>query len=217
MDDYKSLISGFISGGLHTIIGYPLDTLKTLKQSNIKFKNQNLFRGLLYPLIQTSLLNSVSFGSNNYLKKFNDNHTSNLFTGFISSVISTPLDKYKIMSQYNLKYNLNFINIIKSYNKFHIVLYRELPATYIYFSSYEICKKNNINTFLSGSIAGVNSWLFTYPIDTIKTRLQSNKYNNISNALKRGNLFYGLRFCLFRAFIVNGINFTIYEYCYQNL
>ena len=41
MDEYKSLLSGFISGGIHTIVGYPLDTLKTLKQSTNEIKNQN--------------------------------------------------------------------------------------------------------------------------------------------------------------------------------
>jgi len=43
MDDYKSLLSGFISGIIHTIIGYPLDTIKTYKQSNVIIKNNHLY------------------------------------------------------------------------------------------------------------------------------------------------------------------------------
>ena len=34
MDEYKSLLSGLLRKTIHTIVGYPLDTLKTLKQSN---------------------------------------------------------------------------------------------------------------------------------------------------------------------------------------
>lgn len=217
MDDYKSLLSGFLSGIIHTIIGYPLDTLKTLKQSESKVKNNNLFKGLSYPLAQVSIINSVTFGSNNYLKKFNDNNMSNFYTGIISSIICTPLDKYKIMRQYNLKYDINIKNIIKSYNKTHIVTLRELPATYIYFASYDKLKENNFSIFISGSIAGVNSWLFTYPFDTIKTRIQSNTSKTILEAFKKGNLFSGLGFCLSRAFIVNGVNFSVYEYFMKKL
>ena len=101
MDNYKSLFSGFISGIVHTIIGYPLDTIKTLKQSDINIKNKNLFNGISYPLIQVSVINSITFGSNNYLKKFNDNYTSNFFTGIITSIITTPMDKYKMHFYYN--------------------------------------------------------------------------------------------------------------------
>lgn len=211
-DNYKSLISGFVGGIIHTIIGYPLDTLKTLKQSKQKKNNNNLFKGLSYPLAQISIINAVTFGSNNYLKKFNDNNTSNLYTGLISSFICTPLDKYKIMKQYNLKYDINFQNIINTYRKTHIVTLRELPATYIYFASYDKLKENNVPTFISGSFGGVNSWLFTYPFDTIKTRIQSNNCKTIMEAIKVGHLFNGLNYCLARAFIVNGVNFSVYEY-----
>lgn len=217
MNEYKSLISGFLSGTIHTIIGYPLDTLKTLKQSNIQNKNKNLFKGLSYPLIQISIINSVTFGSNHYLKKFNDNNISNFYTGIISSFICTPLDKYKIMKQFNLKYDINLKNILKSFRKTHVVTLRELPATYIYFASYDKLKENNISIFLSGSISGVNSWLFTYPFDTIKTRIQSNNSKTIYEAFQKGNLWNGLGFCLLRAFIVNGVNFSVYEYFMKRL
>lgn len=211
-DNYKSLFSGFVSGIIHTIIGYPLDTLKTLKQSEKKINNNNLFKGLSYPLAQISIINAVTFGSNNYLKKFNDNNVSNIYTGLISSFICTPLDKYKIMKQYNLKYDIHLKNIIKTYKKTHVVTLRELPATYIYFASYDKLKENNVPIFLSGSIAGVNSWFFTYPFDTIKTRIQSNNCKTIMEAIQVGHLFKGLNYCLARAFIVNGVNFSVYEY-----
>ena len=76
MDEYKSLVSGFVSGAIHTIVGFPLDTLKTLKQSNNINKNinfKNIFKGLIYPVSQVSLVNALTFGSNNYFKK-NHNH-----------------------------------------------------------------------------------------------------------------------------------------------
>jgi len=34
-------------------------------------------------------------------------------------------------------------------------------------------------SFLAGGLAGANSWLFTYPIDYIKTLMQSQNLENI--------------------------------------
>ena len=121
------------------------------------------------------------------------------------------------MKQFNLNYDINIKNILKSFRKTHVVTLRELPATYIYFASYDKLKENNISIFLSGSIAGVNSWLFTYPFDTIKTRIQSNNSKTIYEAFQKGNLWNGLGFCLLRAFLVNGVNFSVYEYFMKRL
>lgn len=60
-------------------------------------------------------------------------------------------------------------------------------------------------------MAGAFSWLFTYPIDVIKTRIQSGESKNIFQSYKTGHLFKGLQICLFRSFFVNSIGFFIYE------
>ena len=226
MDEYKSLLSGFISGAIHTIVGYPLDTLKTLKQSNkSNFSNsmesilnpKKIFKGVIYPVSQVSIVNALTFGSNNYFKKNHNIYVSNLYSGLLISLVCTPLDKYKISRQFNLEYKLNIKNILKSYKNTHIVASREIPAIFTYFSTYNYLKQKQISVFLSGSIAGTISWFITYPIDTIKTRLQNNSCKTINEAIKKGNLFTGLSLCLFRAFIVNGVNFSVYENCMNYL
>ena len=74
-----------------------------------------------------------------------------------------------------------------------------------------------MSIFLSGSLAGTISWFITYPVDTIKTRLQNNSCKTIKEAIKKGNLFTGLNLCLIRAFIVNGVNFSVYEFVMKEL
>ena len=64
---------------------------------------------------------------------------------------------------------------------------------------------------MSGGIAGINSWLITYPIDTLKSRKQLNPNKTIYELYKIGNLFNGLTITLIRAFIVNGFSFYIYD------
>lgn len=65
----------------------------------------------------------------------------------------------------------------------NITIAREIPAFGIYFSSYELMTRREdatkpIGTFhmmMAGGWAGVFSWLFTYPIDFLKSRLQVGK------------------------------------------
>ena len=98
-----------------------------------------------------------------------------------------------------------------------LVSAREIPAVFSYFSSYQYFREKNMSIFLSGSLAGTISWFITYPVDTIKTRLQNNSCKTIKEAIKKGNLFTGLNLCLIRAFIVNGVNFSVYEFVMKEL
>ena len=79
------------------------------------------------------------------------------------------------------------------------------------FSTYYNLKERNIDSFIAGGIAGINSWLLTYPVDTIKTRYQSHHDPSLKKIILQGNFSKGLGFCIFRAFIVNGVSFTLYE------
>ena len=88
---------------------------------------------------------------------------------------------------------------------------RESFACGIYFKTYETCKQWELSPFLSGGLAGCNSWLLTYPIDTLKTRYQLDQSKTFVKMIMRGGLWNGLHFCLLRAFLVNGISFTCYE------
>ena len=53
-----------------------------------------------------------------------------------------------------------------------------------------------MNNLISGGLAGITSWTITYPIDTIKTRIQNISF---SKAIKQYNLFKGLSVSLLRA------------------
>ena len=199
------ILSSFFSGITQVIIGHPFDTIN--QNNNFLNKNinlKNLYRGVKYPIIQTPLVNIVNFYYNDYfIKKYNMSLiNSSILSGFISSIIITPLNYYKINNQQNLKKILILI-------KFYIV--REVPTLFIYFNTYDYSKKYIYSYSLCDSIAGILSWLLTYPIDTIKTRLQSNSANSIKDAILQKNLFNGIKQYLLRAFIVNGIGFYVYE------
>ncbi|KAK7402302.1 hypothetical protein VNO78_14459 [Psophocarpus tetragonolobus] len=121
------------------------------------------------------------------------------------------------------------------YRGLGITMLRDAPAHGLYFWTYEYtkeklhpgCRKScgeSFNTMLlSGGMAGVVSWVFSYPLDVIKTRLQaqtpsSRKYNGILHCLRNSIqeegflvLWRGLGTALTRAFVVNGAIFSAYE------
>ena len=224
----NTLILGSTIGTSQIIIGYPLDTLKTLRQNNKKItlqelKFRNLYKGVSYPIYLNIFYQSLLFYSyENLNNKLNNNFISGFITGSIIGVISNPFEYYKVRKQNKLPIeHFSRNSLIKG---MQYTVLRESIAIGVYFSSYYSLKEYNINTFISGGLSGVFSWVLTYPIDTIKTRIQScdtlipNKYNNIGfsslfnkNLLNR-NLFNGLNYCLSRSFIVNSFTFIIYEY-----
>lgn len=216
-ENINHISAGFLGGFSYTLLGHPLDTLKTWKQNNQIIKNpsfntKNLFKGIKYPLIQNSFISSILFSNNEYLKKKLPNiYVSNACTAFLSSFIICPCDKFKIMNQQKLNYPFTPKNILASYKDIGIVSARKFPGMFIYFSCYQKCKEKKVPIFLSGSIAGALSWFFTYPIDTIKTRIQNESCKTIKEAIQKGGLNQGLGICISRAFIVNGINFSVYE------
>lgn len=188
-----------------------------------KYNIINLYRGIPFPLLSNSIVNAGVFGIYNFNKKYFE---SDIVCGFISGALISPIvtisDLYKIKNQNRIKKKFK-INQIK--HGFNATILRESIAFSTYFTSYNYFKyslnyhfPNNKTTtqLLSGGIAGIACWSITYPIDTIKTRIQTHNMT-FKQAYNKGKLWTGLRFCLYRAFIVNSVGFYTYEYVMNNL
>lgn len=219
METEYNIFAGLISGTTQSIVGHPLDTMKVWRQHNIPKSRISLFSGLKYPLITGSLLTSIQFTAAavaiDELNKQNlgtgkgTNVVGGALAGVISGILTSPIDKYKIGKQ--TQTNTSRYGLTSC-------LLREIPACAIYFGSYPEIKERTDSTFVSGALAGVASWLFTYPMDVIKTQIQSGESTNIRSALNRikiGKIAIsnGLGFCLARAFLINGVGFVVYEKC----
>ena len=196
-----------------------------------------LYKGVSYPLVMNCIGTSLLFGNYNYFyKETNNRLLSGILTGIISAIILTPFDYKKIQLQIQkpyspsphtqqtqhtqqthktlydkYKYNYKSIkNIKKYYIGFSYALGREIIATPIYFYSYYYLS-DITNPFIAGGISGINSWLFSYPIDTLKTRKQIFHQKTFKELCKIGSLYNGLSITLLRAFIVNGSSFYLYD------
>ena len=234
--DLKLICSSFIAGSVQTILGHPLDTLKTRiqldnRKLSIVYKNfikkENilyLYKGSLAPLIGISFLNCFLFTYHyNINNKINNHFISGFTTGIISGMVLSPFELIKCNLQHNRNnYNIKYKNIIKNLKKKNIklnqILYlsilRDSIGLSIYFGVYEKLQKKNNNPIIHGGIAGVFSWIYSYPIDVIKTKNQVYK-ENIVTILKKNNikqiLTNGLGISLIRAYIVNSGIFYTFE------
>jgi len=112
---------------------------------------------------------------------------------------------------------------------------KESLGSALYFSTFEYIKnylkyknifhpnQTFILTFISGGLAGMCNWTFTYPFDIIKTKKISEKefnikisfYNCVSYIYKNNGIFgfyKNFSAILFRSIIVNGFTLSIFDF-----
>jgi len=218
MTSYDTLfhfIAGISAGMSSVAAGHPLDTLKANKQSQLS--NPRLFSGMIYPFFATGIQNSFNFGVYHIaLNNTNNHYLSGAISGAIVSPFVSIFELYKIKAQNKITMPLSL------YRGMKLTCLRETIGYGLYFDTYERIKRylliskysQTVSCLTAGGIAGVNSWLWTYPIDTIKTEVQSGKsFYNVLKTYKKApiNLFRGFSYCIMRAFFCNMIGFYFYE------
>ena len=215
----NEFFSGGIAGVIAVCASHPFDTLKTLNQSSVNcykncYKNKtlsSLYKGLSYPVVGQFSLNGFIFMTENQLYSTTKSH---FLSGFITGLISSPVVNYyelhKIRHQYKLNTNVSKYLGIKS------TILRDSIGNSIYFGTYynlRLYNKNNeiIYNFINGGFSGWFSWVFTYWLDTLKTRIQSSEYIMYKDAYNVGKFWNGFKYCSLRCFVSNAVTFSIYE------
>ena len=171
-------------------------------------------------------------------------YQAGFFAGFCVSFVEGPVDLFKTQLQIRGDQYRGFFNCAGSILKeFGIrgafqgivpTMLRNSFANGAWYATYEFLsraqlkegqKKADLATWqvlISGGLAGNAYWLAVYPMDVIKTTIQSDhpdpsnrKFSGIINAAKHvkasGRLFRGLLPCLLRSSIASGATFVAYE------
>ena len=141
-------INGTIVGMVHTLIGHPLDTIKSTNQyyiNNNKKRNYNinsLYKGVSYPLIGNTIIGGTMFYVyDRFNKKLNNNFIAGTLTGFTISPLINLFDVYKIRKQLSLNIKINKTLLL---NGMPITCFRESVASTFYFGIYNnLSKKKN--------------------------------------------------------------------------
>ena len=110
------------------------------------------------------------------------------------------------------------------FNGLGITLLREAPSYGVYFVTYEALTQSatpisTLHMLLAGGLAGTASWVISYPLDVVKSRLQadiSGRYSGAIDCFRKSVqsegyncLFRGLNSTIIRAFPTNAATFAV--------
>jgi solute carrier family 25 carnitine/acylcarnitine transporter 20/29 len=201
-------LSGASTGIVQTIIGHPFDTLKTRIQSN-QLSYNNLYKGSLPTFLGNSLQNSILFFTHHYFYEKTSHHfLSGTISGTLCAFLISPMELWKIRLQ-NQNKDLWILKQDLTKGLAYTVM-RDSFGIGIYFSCYHFLMDKKINCFISGGIAGVCSWIYSYPFDVFKTQVQNNQ------KVVYKNFYRGFGYVFLRSFLVNSFVFACFEKCKNN-
>lgn len=221
-----------------------------LKSLIAKESFRGLYRGMSSPMVGVSAINAIVFGVYGNVQRVSSNPDSYMshflagsIAGFAQSIICSPMELAKTQLQLQThklgatKFNgptqcIQFVyqceGVRGVFRGLGATAMRDVPGFATYFVSYEFLMrlKNEpgiLYTLFAGGTAGAFSWMFTIPIDVVKSRLQADgmngerkMYNGMIDCFRKsyqteGSAFLtrGLSSTLLRAFPMNAVCFLV--------
>lgn len=225
-------------------------TLHCLKSLVAKNGVGGLYRGISSPLAGVAAINAIVFGVyGNVQRRATDPDSlkSHFFAGaaagFAQSAFCSPMElaktRIQLLGHGNPLKCLKDIHAVEGlkgvFKGLPITVLREVPGFSTYFVTYELLTRKNddvpvstVRMLFAGGFAGTASWILTYPIDVVKSRLQADgmvgpaKYLGALDCLKKsissegyGFLTRGLTSTILRAFPTNAACFTVVTWTYR--
>lgn len=223
-------------------------TLHCFKSLVAKNGVSGLYRGISSPLAGVAAINAIIFGVYGNVQRRSadpDSLRSHFFAGaaagFAQSALCSPMELAKTRIQLLghgsplqcLKDIFAVEGLRGVFKGLGITVMREIPGFSTYFVTYELLTRNieNVSTahmLFAGGFAGTASWVITYPIDVVKSRLQADgmvgqaRYTGAYDCLKKsisaegyGVLTRGLTSTVLRAFPTNAACFTVVTWTFR--
>lgn len=242
----EDIIPGFIQGISRVCISYPFDVIKINMQKNkynsswSALKNilvndyRKLYRGSTLSFISIPFDRSIQYY---LLEKYKNTYNPYIIgfgTNLFSSIYNIPIN-YLCTNMILSNKKLRIIDLIKNNKKYFyygskIEICRSTMASSIYLGTYfnlreKYNKKNDIYiSSLFGGISSILCWIVIFPLDGIRTDIQSSNNNNIKYHIKTRyknhgirNFYKGITPVLIRALPSNIISMYIYEFVRNNL
>jgi len=242
--DWVSFTSGMAYGATTVFVAQPLDTIKTRCQAlstasttavakDILAREgvRGLYRGGIPLLVGGSLFRSAQFGfyenAMKIMKRVNGENPSRILGVFCPNVIAAgfcggigrglvegPFEYIKVRRQVEEPWKLR-----DCYKGSGITMARNsvLFASFvIYIDLTKQIVPGGLSPFWSGAICSNLAWLTIWPLDVVKSQLQSGKYTNgvmglLRDGWQTGQFTRGLAPGLARSFIGNGCSMVVYK------
>ncbi|XP_055598843.1 mitochondrial basic amino acids transporter [Uranotaenia lowii] len=228
-------------------------TIDCFRQILVKEGLRGFYRGMSSPMAGVAAVNAIVFGVyGNVQRRTSDpdsmysHFLAGTAAGLAQSFICSPMElvKTRMQLQENLPKNATKFagplqctkHIWRSegfrgvFRGLGITAARDMPGFSSYFVSYEMMVRMSPNPspfyiLMAGGLAGTISWLFTFPIDVLKSRLQADgmsgqqQYQGVVDCFKKSYAQEGISFLsrglastLLRAFPMNAVCFLVVSY-----
>lgn len=211
-----------------------------------------LYKGMTSPIAGVAVVNAIVFGVYGYTQRnlSEPDRLSSYFlagasAGLAQTPVSSPIELAKTRLQLRSTGQGNsqgpmqcLRNIYRQegcrgvFKGLGITFLREGPSYGVYFVTYEMLTKtftkqpiSTLHMLLAGGFAGTASWVISYPIDVIKSRIQAesgNRYSGALDCLKKSIraegyscLFRGLNSTILRAFPTNAATFAVVTWTFR--
>ncbi|XP_043505774.1 mitochondrial basic amino acids transporter-like [Polistes fuscatus] len=225
-------------------------TLHCLQTLIKKESVSGLYRGMTSPMAGVAVVNAIIFGVYGQSQKhmsdkdrLSYHFVAGAMAGIAQSPISSLIELAKTRMQLQSSTNKTFSGPMKClkhiykkegfrgvFNGLGITFLREAPSFGTYFLTYEFLtqSKEPISTgrmLLAGGLAGTASWIVSYPLDVIKSRIQAesnNRYNGTLDCYRKSVrsegyscLYRGLNSTIIRAFPTNAMTFAVVTWTFR--
>ncbi|XP_055542258.1 mitochondrial basic amino acids transporter [Wyeomyia smithii] len=225
-------------------------TLDCFRKIIAKETVRGLYRGMSSPMAGVAVVNAIVFGIYGNVQRrtadpdsLHSHFLAGTAAGLTQSFVCSPMEliKTRLQLQGNLpkgafkfKGPLDCLRHIARTEGFRgvfrglgITAARDMPGFSSYFVSYELMVRSvddpsPFSILMAGGLAGTISWLLTFPVDVVKSRLQADgmsgkpQYLGIVDCLRKSYATEGLSFLsrglastLLRAFPMNALCFLV--------
>eukprot|EP00924_Labyrinthula_sp_SR-Ha-C_P015955 maker-scaffold_4-snap-gene-14.10-mRNA-1 protein AED:0.07 eAED:0.14 QI:0/0/0/1/1/1/3/0/261 len=248
MDQIISFLAGASYGFTSVLVGQPLDTCKLetcLAKSQVLFllgdtclkQKGTLFRSAQFGVNDVALTSIRSLrGGVSFFDKESDvspltkdqkffgifDHEV-ILAGFCGGIgrglVEAPFEYIKVRKQ--VDHTWRFRNL---YDGSGITIFRN-SFLFMFFMVYidlsKVVVPGGLSPFLTGAVCANLAWLSVWPLDVLKSRVQSGNYENLRrrkggvstmglNVFKEGKIFRGVIPGLLRSSIANGCGMSVY-------
>jgi len=219
-DGFRAVaVAGMLSGLAKTVVSHPLDTVKVHVQNRIAPpRNPSLlFRGISVPLVRNGVENSLHFlfraVTASVLSAMSlHGAASNAFavgflSGFPQALFNTPADYIRLQLQLG-----KMVRFGSLFRGLPWVAMKEAASGAVFFGAYEGIKGtigSGAGAGFAGSMAALMAMISTFPLDTLKTRVQAG--GSVKAAIGMGKVSGGLHWAVLKCICGNFVALTVFE------
>lgn len=209
-----------------------------------------LYRGMSSPVAGVAVINAIIFGIYGQTQRhipdadsLRSHFIAGALAGIAQSPICSPMELAKTRMQlqasttrfsgpaqclWHTYQQEGYRGVFRGLN---ITFLREAPSFGTYFLTYEALTRTSgsaVSTpcmMMAGGIAGSASWIISYPLDVLKSRIQAidgHRYNGMIDCFRQSIkkegyscLYRGLSSTILRAFPTNAITFTVVTWTFR--